>query len=181
MIDYNGFSFAAPPRTGSTWFVNACYCIGLGEKSRANSHVPPPKDWKGYTVSLVRHPASWLVSYFSVLEGGKIQVDCVDALAHCYVRDDMMASLKKFLRLPKNTLTKMFDEYQANTVIRLEDFPWGPLEFFQSLGYEDKSDSVKKLRALNIGYGIGYELSARLRKRIIDHEPDMCERYEYFY
>lgn len=179
MIEYPDFQFAAPPRTGSTWFVKACYLAGFGEKQRTHSHAPPPIDYNGFVVSLVRNPTDWLVSYFMTLEGGKVGVPQVDILSNCYVPGDLLLSIRKFLKMPKNILSTMFDRYQANTVMKLEDFPWAPLEFFMSLGYKEKDDQIRKMPAQNVRYGIAYSVSWEIRQRIIEHEKDMCERYDY--
>lgn len=179
MIQYDNFSFASPPRTGSTWFVKACYLAGFGERQRTNAHIPPPPNWKGFTVSIVRNPCDWILSYLLSLEGGYIGIPEVDDLRDCYVPGDVIAGIEKYLKKPVNVLTKMFDAYKATTVIKLEDFPWAPLQLFESLGHGQNVFDIKNMPAQNIRYGIGHSLSLEVRKRIIRHEPDLCERYEY--
>ena len=176
----NSIAFAAPPRTGSTWFIKAAAEIGIAGSTKTNLHTPATSDWKSYSVSLVRHPAQWLMSYFLALEGGSIGVPEIDQFATCYAPKNVSASLRAFLRTPEGSLTRAFNTYHADTVLKLEDFPWGPMEFFMSLGY----DNVEKLRHLpvqNAYYGVVYQLDRKWVKRIIQHEPEYCESYDYFY
>ena len=179
MIQFDNFAFASPPRTGTAWFVNACAVAGFGEKDRSKVHIPPPAKWGGFMLSIVRHPADWLVSYFNTLEGGKVGVPEVDALAQYYCANDMARSLKRYLKSPPNTVSKMFAAYEATSVMKLEDFPWAPLEFFYSLGYKEKDNRIRSMARMNVKYGVGFVVSYPLRKKIIEHEPMMCEQYDY--
>lgn len=182
MIHYKKFSFASPPRTGSTWFLKACVEIGIGNDShsKAKLHVPPPVGDTSYRVSIVRHPYDWLESYYYALEGGTIQVECVDVFVP-YVRQahTFRQFVSLYLRHLPGEVGKMFDFYRPNNVFRVEDLPWAAIEFFQSIGVPEKR--TNRLRDLPVANArkIAQAKDRRLRTLILDAEESYCDRYDY--
>lgn len=179
MITFQHFAFAAPPRTGSTWFLQAATIMGFEGATKTNLHIPFPDDWRGFSLSLVRHPADWLVSYFESLQGGKIGVPAVDALANHYKLNDVRSSIRSFLETEPDKLTQVFDAYRADTVLKMEDYPWNAIEFFQSIGCKNALD----LRGLDKQNGRKHKttIPRSLLGAILEHEPELSERYEYFW
>jgi len=130
MIQYKNFSFAAPPRTGTTWFIKAASICELGDGQKATLHIPPPADWNGFVVSMIRHPYDWLASFFLSLRGGSVGVECVDVFAFARYHDSPESFIQRYLENIPGEVGKMFDTYRANAVIRLEDLPYAGEEFF---------------------------------------------------
>ena len=179
MIQLDHFAFATPPRTGSTWFIQACSEMGLSGATKTNLHIPFPAAWKGFSVSLIRNPADWLVSYFDSLRGGRIGVPAVDLFADYYSPNNLEQSVNNYLKSCLGMIGKMFDSYQADTVMKLEDFPWAPIEFFQSLGCKRCLDL--KTHPPQNGRKQKTQLSLNLRKKILEHESEWCGQNEYYY
>lgn len=182
MIQFNGFVFASPPRTASTWFVKACYECGLGAKQQSKVHEPPPADWNGYYVSLVRHPYDWLVSYHLALEGGYTGIDCVDVFSSLSKESgDVYEFLARYLDEMPGTVGEMFSNYKASTIMRVEDLPWAVIELLESLGVKSKITSkLLEFPAVNCRRGHAHVLDKELRKKIVKAEDAFCEQYDYF-
>lgn len=91
MLDYGHFLFAPPPRTGSTWFRRAAQLCRIPNGVCGLSEDPfwlhqpfvrpfdPPYE-RSARVTLVRHPADWISSYYSRLRRARLGL-ASDALA----------------------------------------------------------------------------------------------------
>ncbi len=182
MIKYKDFFFAAPPKTGSTWFIKCCSECGLGDAQKATLHEPPSIIWSGFLVSTVRHPYDWLVSYYLSLKGGMTGIYDVDVLAQ-YARTslDVDEFIHKYLMYCPGAVGRIFDRYMATTVLRLEDFPWNTIEFFESIGVKpDIAMKVKNITAQNARKGHVHIVNKYNKKRVLNAEKSICERYEYY-
>lgn len=181
MIKYKQFVFAAPPRTATTWFMKAAQDLGLGDGSKSHVHDPAPRDWNGLVVSMVRHPYDWLYSYYYALQGGAIGVDAVDGPFVYIARES--TSVDRFIRLylkrKAGAVGEMFNTYNASTVLRVEDLPYGAGEFFESLGVPSWSATMM-LPAQNTYNGVTDAPNKKQRKAVVAAERALCQQYEYF-
>lgn len=174
MITFNKFAFASPPRTGTTWFMKTANAAGFGEGFKAYVHIPPPSDYGGFMVSIVRHPYDWLSSVYHELQGGKIGVPVFDAISECALG---AKTFREFIdRLPENSLPAVFDAYRASTILRLEDMPWAADELFRAFGY--KGDIIN-LSPQNCSK-CHTPIDMALREHIVRREEAFCEQYDYW-
>jgi len=183
MIEYEKFRFAAPPRTASTWFMKAASLAGLGDGYKATVHIPAePTRNAALSVSMIRHPVDWLVSYFQTLKGGTIGVTCVDVFVPVARRAaNVHEFLDSYLVNCRGMVGAMFDTYAADSVYRVEDLPWAVCEFFETLGLSrDKADAPRDLGPQNPWNGVPPAVDPDVRRRIVSAETDFCERYDYF-
>ncbi len=183
MIKYEKFFFAAPPKTGSTFFIKAAAEIGLGDAQKAELHIPPPlTNWSGFLVSTVRHPYEFLCSYYLSLKGGATGVACVDVLMdHARTSLDADEFVSKYLKHCPGEVGKIFDRYRANSVLRLEDFPWNIIEFFETIGVQhNEAWKISSMTPQNARKGHPHIVNKDLRKQVVIAEKDICERYEYY-
>ena len=179
MIDYGNFVFAAPPRTGSTWFIKAAAEAGLGKGFKAHVHSKAPKDNTGLVVSLVRHPCPWLASYYHVLQGGHTgvpEVDVLETLARACPTFD--GFVRGYLANFEGHVTKIMLSYQADSYIRTCDIRWGAYELFVTAGVKAKT----ALRATSHGpQNCGKhstDWNPSLWSAVEQSEP-MIEQFEY--
>ena len=147
MIRYPDFDFASPPRTGTTWFVQACALTSLGERSRGQVHLLHD-DSPTLKITHVRHPCDWLASYFQTIHGGYLDVPCVDEFR--FLEFSSFGSfIKSYLRKMPGSIGRMFKAYRATSYIRLEDEPFGLLELLKSCEIEHKATKIKTLAPAN--------------------------------
>lgn len=181
MIDYGTFRFAAPPRTGTTWFLKACSMAGLGEGDKAHVHQPIPPKTTGLTVSLIRHPYDWLCSYYHALRGGNTGILHVDILAVvARSSQDFPSFIKQYVRNSPGLVSKMFDSYHADSVMKTEELKWASLEFFASLNVKQKVlDEIKTLSPQNVGKDTPIKTNTKLRELVCESEDSFCNRFDY--
>lgn len=184
MINYGSFQLANPPRTAGSWFMHIASLMGYGDGQKSNLHQPPPtKDWNGFVVSLVRHPCSWLESYFYALRGGAVGVPVVDELVHT-AREALDVNLfaERVADFHRGIVTEIFDAYRPSTVMRVEDLPWAAGEFFMSLGHSRKEiQCILDQPLLNCRDHrlADTKISKRIRRLLADAESDIFDRYDY--
>ncbi len=182
MIKYDKFHFAAPPRTGSTYFIKCASICDLGDAQKSVLHQPPSMEWDGYLVSLVRHPYDFLCSYYLSLKGGATGVYCVDVLCN-YARtaNDVDEFIALYLRYCPGEVGRIFNRYRATTVLRLEDFSWNVIEFFESLGIKYSiAMRVNDITPQNVRKGLVHIENKSQKKQVVFAERDICDRYEYY-
>lgn len=181
MIDYGTFQFAAPPRTGTTWFLKSCSMVGLGRGDKAHVHSPSPPNVTRLNVSLIRHPYDWLCSYYHALKGGSTGVTDVDTLTPL-VRNtkDFSSFIHWYTKSHSGTVSRMFDSYNADTVMKTEELKWSVVEFFDSLNIRGKLlEGVKNLPPQNVGTNRPIKINLKLREKICEAESSFCNRYDY--
>jgi len=181
MLEYDGFGFASPPRTGTAWFVNACALAGLGEKSRALSHTPPPQIYSGVVVCIIRHPLDWLVSYYMALTGGSIGVTCVDQFVPAAKSCDTVERFLKHVayKMP-GSVGSMFKGYRATTMFKLEDLPYSALDFLIPLSRRVDRDRIMCEGRMNARNGRGILHREMWYKLITESEKEFCKEFDYF-
>jgi len=138
MIECPGmFRFAAPPMTGAGWFLDVLGstnipCLGDG----SNAHVPFVGESDGHLLqlSLVRNPACWLALCHLTLRGHSpdASVDGLDEFVGLDTRS-LESFFHDYLTRRAGAITRLFNVYVADTVIRIEDMPYALLELMWSL------------------------------------------------
>lgn len=181
MIRYEQFDFAAPPRTGTTWFLDAATRIGLGEKSKFAIHKLFPEKERHVQrmyISMVRHPVDWLMSYYHEIHPGSIQVDVVDIFQGIQANDPCEFMEKVVDQIP-GSVGSMFSAYKADSVLRLEDLPWCALSLFETVGVKQRvAQMCNVLPKQNVSQK-HFNIPDVLRRRVMESEADFCERYDY--
>jgi len=185
MIDYGPFLFAAPPRTGSTWFLKACYEVGLGEGFKSDVHTLFPPDARKLKVSLVRHPFNWLISYFAAIQGGHTGIDCVDRLASLDFSGTFVDFIRSYLEKTPGALTNIARTYNADSYLRTEDLPWPFMELVEAAGISEQ----KARRAVALGRQNPNKKSAAIRlavtypihlyRDVMNAEKELTMWFEY--
>ncbi len=132
MISCRGFNYAAPPRTGTTWFRHACAATGLLPLEHSRVGVHTPHDAVGYNLTTLRHPCMWLRSYYHTIYPGKIGVECVDKFAGIEA-NDFTDFLEGYLNQMPGAILDMFTAYGASGYLRIEDTPGAYMELVRSV------------------------------------------------
>ncbi len=180
MIDYEIFRFASPPRTANTWFRKVMAEAGLGAMSAHYQHVPCPPGG-ALVVTMVRHPVVWLTSYYLHVKGGHVGVSDVDRFAPLARQSaNLDAFLLAYLGTIPGAVGWMFDAYDANTVLRVEDLPWAILSLLEASGVDDATAMrASSLPPQNVYKGTVPKVSSRIQRAIIGAEKQFCEEYGY--
>lgn len=193
MIDFKDFQFACPPRTGTLWALKAMATVDFSKyhfiHSRKNTdnlvretHVPFPKtnNQNKIKVSLVRHPCDWLTSYY--LNWNKMELGtCFASLEfNPLFRTSFIDFVQDYLYRAKGAVGRLYNKYQADTCLRIEDCPWAMLEFlscYKELS-NDVANEIVKLPKQNIS-PTTVEWDPKLHKRVMEVEKELTERYDY--
>ena len=183
------FEFATPPRTGVSWFVRACREAGLemfpDEYSISASFLP----WKEQTakdilrVSLIRHPCDWLRSVFDSFNVERENAGLKRFRYHEFA-DSPYGSFDEFvvqyLETKSGLIGQIFDSYQADTRMRLEDMPWALVELLESFGVKQKSlDRVIDLPPREKSQSCS-RWRSDLRQRVMESEIEFCRNLDYY-
>ena len=194
------FEFAAPPRTGVSWFVRACREAGLGmfgqkrfseELSIGASFLQwlPHAERPRLRVSIVRHPCDWLKSIYEVLQTGKTEVRLGDGLAFRYFCaygfggqheisfDDFVI---RYLDERSGLIGDIFNSYQSDVRMRLGDMPWGFVELLES--FDVKQTVLDRVANVPIQGRIPLQIKwdPVLRRRLIESEAEFCQSLDYY-
>jgi hypothetical protein len=143
--------------------------------------MPTPADYKGLVLSTVRNPYDWLVSYYLHSPRGLVGINGPS---------DWVAAMKADSRSIEHFISRcinkpgcvgaVFDSYQANTIIRLEDYPWAVMDFLEpSVSRDMRMFSIAKTPVLNARIGQPYPPNPELRAMVMRSENDFCQRYNY--
>lgn len=178
MIQFEAFDLAAPPRTGGAWALRAAERAGLAAVGGDGLCLPTFAG--GYSVVVVRHPFTWLQSYYAAgappCPGPSEQL--AEIAKHA---GDVRAFIHNYLLLIPGTVSAIFDCYRADTVLKIEDFPWG---MFELLCAADVNESVAytAIRGLPVTNPGAYQAldNPALRKSVYKAELQFCDRYEYY-
>jgi len=177
MIDYGLFVFAAPPRTATSWFIKAAQLSGLGYGSVQQSHLPfnETDKWK---VSLVRHPCDWLASKWAS------RFECSDngfpleiPKGHGFCFDTF---IERYLESVPGAVGQMYNKYEADIVLRVEDLPWALVELLRTfdvgLPYQTMCAKLHRVNASSLIP----RWDNRLREQVREAEREVMDVYEYF-
>lgn len=179
MIDYGHFCYAAPPRTGVLWFIRACDASGVKPAEYDNrACVEPPHGNGRFTVTVVRNPYDWLVSYYHAYRGGPTGIPVVDQFAGLARQaGDVGRFVQLVARHKPGSVGGMFDAYRATSVVRLEDMPWALIELLASFGVD--AVAAEYLAPCNVYQGLPHRPDKRIRAELLAAEADFCGRYNY--
>lgn len=165
MIDFGSFGLITPARSGGGWLALAARTLGF-VPGRGCLTLDRPAAYTAPVVTLVRHPALWLASWYAVGIGRSPFAE-VHWDTYC----------AEYLNQRPGTFWKRHCECKADIVLRLEDMPHAACEFFRSMGVEDTSPLLRQGRTNPMQTPIS---TARQRAAITDAEPELCEAYDYF-
>lgn len=183
MINYGPFQFSSPPRTATTWFLRVCSMVGYPGGFKAHAHEPIPEVWcgAGLSISLVRHPYDWLVSWYYGLQGGAVGVPEVDVFAKLVGETSSFWDfVRLYLRRQPGAITRMFSAYHASSILRVEDLPLAAMELFKALGKSEKVlKKIEGILPMNVTHDIPYVGFPRLRRSVYKAEKGFYDRYEY--
>jgi len=183
-MSFGLFQFASPPRTATNWIRQASVMCGLKEIDEGRVHIPHnANDKHSIKVMTVRHPCAWLASYYSTIYPGLIGVDAVDAMR---MINTPVLTFDEYIRaylhrMPANTVGNIFDQYNADVYLRIEDLPWSFIELLESLGVPKKlRERCLGLSEQNITKPERLQAwSPSLKARVREMEQDFISRFEY--
>lgn len=177
------FEFASVPRTGSTWFMHACYEVGLGggSKSKVHEYFPEGKSTLP-RITIVRHPCDWLMSYFHCIFPAKIGLD-IDELASICWQHDAPKSFDQCIRLVienhPGIVGRIFSQYKADVYLRTDSINESFYELCLSLGIPKKhARKARSLKPINSGW-MRCKWNPALYDRILDLEKDFVNQYDF--
>ena len=179
MIDFKRFRYAAPPRTGTTWFAHVIYEV-FGETScKAGVHQPMPQELSELRVGTVRNPLDWLVSYYRAIHPGAIHLPVVDVLKTLPV-GSFTEFIRGYLLEMPGQVGRIFDAYPADVYLRVEDFPDNVVELFESLGVEPRQARLaRNVIVKNKSRKPRPIWSPALFRAVAEVELETMERFEY--
>lgn len=183
-VTYDNFVFASPPRTGISWFTKACEKVGLTSTSLDRAYFPfSSLENTSYKVSLVRHPYYWLVSYYYKASKDKLGIPELDALGEVANRDSITSHrdfLISYLNSCSGQVGRIFNLYEADTCLRIEDMPFAAVELFLSLGVPSHlAGQCKSIAHQNRDRNY-YQREASIYSAISHAERSFMEKYDYF-
>ena len=184
-MNFSGlFEFASPPRTATTWIRSAAVSAGLTELNRNYVHIPHERNNNGRNVikvTCVRHPCEWLRSWYASIYPGLIGVDAVDDLRWHVNYASFDAVVRQYLAMPAGWIGRMFNAYNADVVIRVEDLPWSFVEFLESLGVPVKMrERCLSMQPMNVfKKQTKPSWNPSLRLRVEESEKEFIARYDY--
>lgn len=181
MVVFEEFVFAAPPYTGTDWFLSAAKTIELSYWYIEGVYTPPHNTDK-FFLSIVRHPYFWLKEVFFSSKNSicPLRHD-EDLLSLAMLEQDLGGFIHRCVRV-KNRVWDVFKQYRASSILRFEDFPEAPIEFFESLGVgPEKIQTIKSIK-VHVGQyrNVSIDEEGCLMKEVLQAEPRFCEAYNYY-
>lgn len=184
MIKLRTFSIQAPPRCGAGWLLKAIKIAGV-EIKQPHRQVWEPEtiSTDRHTISIIRHPYEWLRSFYFA-NRGELYPKSLERLVRCACNS---TSLFEFINtgIEKKLVTWTFRQYDANSVIRLEDFPAAPIMLFDMFWYPAFScDSAEKIEALPRTDPTDFQIlnskvEKELREKLMEVEKSIYEKFDY--
>jgi hypothetical protein len=183
-MNFGSFEFASPPRTATSWIRSAAAEAGLMERDRVAVHVPHQKSCNSSGVirlSCVRHPCTWLRSWYAAIYPAIIEVEAVDHLRRMTNPGTFDHVVRQLLVSSPGCIGRMHAAYGADVVIRVEDLPWAFVEFLESVGVERRlrercllmpAQNATKPEKLP-------EWNPCLHARVLVAENEFASKYEY--
>ena len=184
MVTFNDFAFAAPPHTGISWFMEAAKHAGQLPRLEFawQCHTPFHEGYRGFSVSLIRHPYTWLQAlYFNPQEDRLEAIPEVDWIVREAKKANYFHSFVNTIVEHPGCIGSMFGAYQATSVLRVEDFPWAAMSLFELIGAP--AEKVSTLRNFLPDFALDIppiDQTAKLRRMIVKSEAEFCQQYEYF-
>jgi len=112
--------------------LSAVYDTCIAEGCKAEVHLPFVTPHELLRVTTVRHPLTWLTSYWRNVFPGKVSVPVVDRFADLpgQTFDEFIG---QYLHMMPGAVGDMFFEYKADSYLKVEDLPMCFLELLTSL------------------------------------------------
>ena len=179
MIEYNLFQFAAPPSTGVAWFVQTAQLAGMGPGFGHHAHVPFPTRNKGrrLRVSLVRRPCDWLASVYRTVKRDGPRSNHI-GLFHSLDYDNFDAFIRSYLSRIPGEVGRLYNRYEADTYLRIEDMPGAFIELMESLEVNfllmENCWRVPKIIDTLV------EWNPNLRRLVRETEKETYDAYDYY-
>jgi len=177
MIDFGLFHFGCAPFCDARWFSEMMLSIGhYGDGIPRDLETPflsaaDPK----LRVSLVKHPKKWLEACFDAITIGAVEdfapftelpIHSFDSFVRCYIKEC------------PGSITTLFSKYEADTIMRVEDLPWGLVELLESFEIgEKRAHEITKIPRSS--HSPGHKIDSNLHDRLLDADFSYCERYDY--
>jgi len=190
------FSFAAPPRTGVHWFIKACSEAGIQTSLKSFKIAcnvsyllwPAENEKNDLRISLVRHPCCWLRSVFDAFQAVRMNPFLNNAgLAHLQLynfNDCPLTNFDEFvswyLEKKAGEIGNIFNQYKADSRLRLEDMPWALVELLHAFGIEQHKleqivDVCAQARTISCS-----KWHPDLRQRVLESEIKLCQALDYY-
>lgn len=205
MITFDRFTFAGPPRTARHWFVKSAISNGFNRVGGLEEIASDPiQQIEGkVSVTLVRHPLTWLHSMFrKPLTWRFFPNPHLNELTH-YISlrgpahlqnnpDEGFLKLVRDMVIHKGLIKSLFDFYQADVALRVEDLPWGARMFFESIVDAPLpiieiprtcADPLMPETVYTRNHTADIDRidpNRSLRKIICKSEKEFCEKYNYY-
>lgn len=185
MIDCGVFTIATVPRTGTTWVLEILAALGYREYNKNEIHKPWTMPSSGLRLTIVRNPCDWLASYWANVYPGCIGVPEVDVFRISDTSLTFEAYVTEYLRTMPGGIGALFGKYRADSVVRLEDFPYCMAEFFCMVSPDWGRDYIVKTCQGLGPQGIRPRKKPMpvwtdyLRSSVMEAEKAFCLDYEY--
>ena len=181
MLDFRVFHYAAPPRTGNGWILEASRVVGIKISDAEAVSIPFPKErgkQEVFRVSLVRNPCDWLRSCYAALLNGDIYPDSVSAFGSI-PRGSFFEFVNSYLNIMPGGIGHLFRCYKADSYLRIEDMPWAFIELLESLQVPKVlRDKCRELPAANVSLHLP-RWNPHQRAAVVQVESELCETYDY--
>ena len=171
MLSFDSFDAAIPPFCDAGWFllVMAGSRGPVGSRLAIEEPFGDRKNRDRITFSLVCNPKTWLEKAF---QAKLVLCDhpCED------VFEDYGAYLRCYLQHKPGQVTKIFKQFEADVMLRIEDCPAALQSFLPSVGVDTSGWSwIEPLKHKSI-----YEYSHRELLSLFEAEKEVFDSYEYF-
>ena len=180
MVDLGSFQFGATLCVCGHPFVFACQASGL--RIASGSRILDPPDMRGadgYRVTIVRHPFLWLRSCYENVRGSHTKVPGIDLFSDLYWKSKTFEEfVNAYLAESPGAVGRMFDAYDAHSMLKYEDMPRAGVQFLESIGEKHTKEAARFLDAR--GGNWAFDSNRELRAAVVRAERDFCDRAEYF-
>lgn len=179
--DMRLFEFSSPPRTATAWIEHVCALCYMHANGRTEIHRPPEGKKDKIRISMVRHPVSWLHSYWTNIYPGKVSAKEVDIFADLpgLTFDEF---IRAYLKEIPGEVGRMFTSYRADSYLRVEDLPNCWWEFAVTLRipevFLDKCKNTPVMNATNTKKPKP-KWNRSLRRAVIRTEKEMLDHFGY--
>lgn len=173
LIQFESFCFEAAPRVGAAWFLEVADLYGFKQLKEHQVSIK---------ASIVRHPFKWLQSiYLNPPTVRYYSNSMLNRIIHFrHISTSPFDFFERVTEIP-NTISTVFDWYEADTVMRFEDFPWAPVEFFKSfIDYPTSVQLPPKTNESLQFMGFSPAIEKELSLKVVRSNKEFCERYDYF-
>lgn len=185
MIQFEKFTLATPPCSGSTLFLQACSCARLTyTQDPRGRYAAPPDGFEGFVVAISKHPWNWLCELF--LLATNFEIKKIGLLDFDVLLDDIKSAegnintfLEFYIECRQGHLTKLYRRYNPSNIIKYDDFPYAIQEFFESIGVGLTNVKLAELHQFKQKQTIHKDVNRSLKMRLMDAESDFCEAYDY--